>query len=124
MSDYSLDSAIQMIPQILTTVNSLKSEIAELKAARDPRLTKEFYTLRECCQIKGAGWSYSLLTKPGNEWRRPAFGQTVRVSGEMKGYSRDQVLHWLPKTEAEWWDEYQAWKGTQILENKFSRRVV
>lgn len=77
-------------------------------------LTKQWYSAREACEIKGI--SYHTLRKRdrNGKTRRhllPNFGRGTKVLSYGKYrdmYSREQVAEWLPKTqeqiEAELWE--------------------
>lgn len=88
-------------------VAELRETAAALKAAVDQlvnagALTKEWYTARECCHLKGV--PYNTLRLPAFVHLLPNFGRPTAVleSGRCRHmYHRSDVAMWLPLTQAD-----------------------
>ncbi|MFP4066239.1 MAG: hypothetical protein ACLFS5_01940 [Spirochaetaceae bacterium] len=92
------------LPQAVEEVRQTLARLLEVTArdSSETRLTQEWYTLRDACELKGI--SYEVMRKrPRRYW--PARGNGHPVVNNRGHYSdmyhRSEVLAWLPLTEPE-----------------------
>lgn len=86
---------------------SIEYVIRLLKDTDNTRLSKEWYSLKDCAELKGVSYE-KLRHSPKHLW--PNAGNPTPVYSEgrySKLYRREDVIVWLPKTEAELDSEYR-----------------